>query len=98
MNKFAAAFLLATGLAATGLAAEFKGFVEDANCATKPAMKDNAECAERCIKRGTAAVLVTEDGKVYKVANQDKIVPHAGKKVTVIGQLAGDTLTVEEVK
>jgi len=98
MNKFAAAFALATGLAATGMAAEFKGFVEDTNCASKPAMKENAQCAQRCIKGGSPAVLVSEDGKVYKIANQDKITSHAGEKVTVTGKLDGETITVDDVK
>ena len=98
MNKFAAALALATGLASTGLAAEFKGFVEDTACASKPGMKDNAQCAQRCIKGGSPAVLVSEDGKVYKIANQDKITPHAGEKVTVTGKLDGETITVEDVK
>jgi len=43
--------------------------------------------------------LVTEDGKVYKIANQDKVVASAGMIVTVAGKLKGDTLTVAcEVK
>ncbi len=80
------------------MAAEFTGFVEDTNCASKPAMKDDAECAKKCIKGGAAAVLVTPDGKVYKIANQDKIVAHAGEKVTVTGDAKGDTLTIASVK
>ena len=98
MMKFAAALALASGLAATGMAAEFKGFVEDTACSSKPGMKDNAQCAARCIKGGSPAVLVSEDGKIYKIANQDKIVTHAGEKVTVTGDLKDDTITVSDVK
>jgi hypothetical protein len=98
MMKFAAALALASGLAATGMAAEFKGFVEDTACSSKPGMKDNAQCAARCIKGGSPAVLVSEDGKIYKIANQDKIVAHAGEKVTVTGDLKDDTITVSDVK
>jgi hypothetical protein len=98
MKTFTAIATLALGLAATGMAAEFKGFVEDQNCASKPAMKDNAQCAQRCIKGGSPAVLVGEDGTVYKIANQDKITSHAGEKVTVTGDLKGDTITVADVK
>lgn len=89
---------LALGLAASGFAAQFKGFVEDTMCSTNAAMKDNAECAKKCIKGGSPAVLVTPDGKIYKIANQDKIVAHAGEHVTVNGKLDGDTLTVASVK
>jgi hypothetical protein len=98
MMKFAAALALASGLAATGMAAEFKGFVEDTACSSKPGMKDNAQCAARCIKGGSPAVLVSEDGKIYKIANQDKIVAHAGEKVTVTCDLKDDTITVSDVK
>ncbi len=98
MKKLTAVAALALGLAASGFAAEFKGFVEDTNCSTKPAMKDDAECAKKCIKGGSPAVLVGEDGKIYKIDNQAKIVDHAGMKVTVTGKLTGDTITVDSVK
>ena len=98
MKKFTAVATLMLGVATLGMAAEFKGFVEDSNCASKPAMKDNAQCAQRCIKGGAAAVLVGEDGTVYKIANQDKLVSHAGEKVTVTGDLKDGTITVADVK
>ena len=53
------------------MAAEFKGFVEDTNCATKPDMKGDSDCAKKCIKGGSPAVLVMPDGKIYKVDSQD---------------------------
>ena len=98
MKKFAAVATLFLGVATLGMAAEFKGFVEDANCASKPAMKNNAQCAEKCIKGGSAAVLVTPEGTVYKIANQDKIVAHAGHNVTVTGDEKDGTITVSDVK
>jgi hypothetical protein len=98
MKKISAIALMTMGLAASGMAAEFKGFVEDQKCSTIPAMKGDAACAQKCIKGGSPAVLVTEDGKIYKIANQDKIVASAGQNVTVTGKLKGDTLTIDEVK
>ncbi len=89
---------LALGLAANTFAAQFKGFVEDTKCSTMAAMKDDAECAKKCIKGGSPAVLVTEDGKILKIANQDKIVAHAGEHVTLDGTLKGDTITIASVK
>jgi hypothetical protein len=86
------------GFAASVMAAEYKGFVEDTACSTKPEMKGDAACAQKCIKGGSPAVLVTEDGKVYKISNQDKIVASAGQNVTVNGKLKGDTLTIDSVK
>jgi hypothetical protein len=98
MKTFTAIAALTLGLAVSGMAAEFKGFVEDTACASKPGMKDNAACAQKCIKGGSPAVLIGEDGTVYKIANQDKIVAHAGEKVTVVGDVKGDTITVAEVR
>jgi len=98
MKKITAIALMSMGLAAAGMAAEFKGFVEDTSCSTKAGMKDNAACAKKCIKGGSPAVLVTADGKIYKIANQDKIVSHAGENVTVTADLKDDTLTIATVK
>lgn len=98
MRTIAAAALLTMGLAASVMAAEFKGFVEDTKCSGMAAMKGDSDCAQKCIKGGSPAVLVTPDGKIYKIANQDKIVAEAGKNVTVTGDLKGDTITVASVK
>src|ERR1700722_16014424 len=98
MKTFIAVGTLALGLAASVLAAEFKGFVEDTKCSTNPAMKNDSDCAQKCIKGGSPAVLVTPDGKIYKISNQDKILASAGENVTVTGKLKGDTLTVDSVK
>ena len=57
-----------------------------------------SSCAQKCIKGGSPAVLVTDDGKIYKIANQDKIVAHAGETVTVTGNLKGDTITVASIQ
>ena len=85
------------GLAVSSFAADFKGFVQDEKCSTKPAMKDNAACAKKCIDGGDHAVLVTPDGKIYKIADQDKVKAHAGHNVTITGKLDGETLSVEKV-
>lgn len=98
MKKLTVIAALAFGFAAASFAAEFKGFVEDTNCASKPEMKDDTACAQKCIKGGSPAVLVTPEGKIYKIANQDKIVSHAGEHVTLDATLKGDTLTIASVK
>ena len=98
MKTIAVLSLMTIGLAASVMAAEYKGFVEDQACANKPEMKGDAACAQKCIKGGSPAVLVTDDGKVYKIANQTKIVASAGQNVTVTGTLKGDTLTIDAVK
>ena len=97
MKTLTVTAMLALGLASLGMAADFSGFVEDTACSSKAAMKGDAECAQKCIKGGSPAVLVTPDGKVYKLAEQDKIVAHAGHNVTITGELKGDTISIAKV-
>ena len=99
MKPTIALALMTMGLGASLMAEDFKGVVMDQKCSGMPEMKTDAECIQKCIKGGSPAVLVTADGKVYKIANQDKILQRsAGKDVTVDGKLAGDTITVASVK
>jgi nitrite reductase/ring-hydroxylating ferredoxin subunit len=91
--------LVVFGLAAiSAFAADVTGYIVDKNCSTKKEMLGNEECAKRCMGRGAAAVLATEDGKVYAISNQDKVKDAAGKKVTVTGKVEGDSITVDSVK
>jgi hypothetical protein len=103
MKKFVLGLAVFTALAMTAMAAEVTGYISDAGCtkkqgATKVASADHAGCAAACIKKGDKAVLVTSDGKVYQIADQDKVKEHAGMKVTVVGDINGDTIKVSEVK
>lgn len=97
MKKSLTLLALAATFSIGAMAADFNGYIIDSNCASKPAMRGNVACADKCIKGGAAAVLVTDDGKVYKVSDQAKVLDHAGKKVTVTGKLKGDTITVAKV-
>ncbi len=98
MKTIAALSLMMIGFAASVMAAEFKGFVMDEKCSTVPAMKGDKECALKCVKGGSPAVLVTDAGKVYKIANQAKVMDSVGQTVTLNAKLKGDTLTVASVK
>jgi len=91
--------LVVFGLAAmSAMAADVTGYIVDKNCSSKKEMLGDEDCAKKCIGRGAPAVLATEDGKVYAIANQDKVKDVAGKKVTVTGKVDGDSITVESVK
>ena len=91
--------LLAFGFVCFGaMAADWTGYIVDKNCASKKAMLGNEACAKKCIGGGAAAVLATEDGKIYPIANQDKVTEHAGHKVTITGKIEDGTITVESVK
>jgi hypothetical protein len=96
VKKLAFAFSL---LAVSAFAAELKGTISDAKCAAAhaDASEKSMKCVNACVKGGQAAVLVSE-GKVMKIANQDKVKEHLGHKVTVTGKVDGDTITIDEVK
>ena len=98
MKKTILAFALVAGFSTVAMAAEFKGYIIDEKCSTKVGMRGNVECATTCIKGGSPAVLVTEEGKIYKIADQAKVTPLAGKQVTITGDMKGDTITVSSVK
>ena len=98
MYKAILALALTAGFAGSVMAAEYKGYIIDEKCSKVASMKGDADCANKCIKAGSPAVLVADNGKVYKIANQDKVVPLAGKEVTINGKAKGDTITVDSVK
>jgi hypothetical protein len=102
MKKLVLGFTFVLALAMTAMGAEVSGYISDSGCAKKQGAKaaadSHAGCAKGCIKRGDKAVLVTEDGKVYNITNQDKVTEHAGQKVTLEGTVDGDSITVAEVK
>jgi hypothetical protein len=86
----------ATGVVAGGLA----GYIVDQSCAKRgKGMWTNNECIAKCLRDGDKIVLVTEEGKVYQISNQDKITPETyGQVVTLIGKTDGDTITVDSLK
>ena len=102
MKKLVLGFTFVLALAMSAMAGEWSGYISDSSCAKKQGAKaaadSHAGCAKGCIKRGDKAVLVTEDGKVFNITNQDKVVAHAGEKVTLVGSVDGDNITVTDVK
>jgi hypothetical protein len=98
MKKAFALLGLAAGLSVSAMAADITGYIIDQQCAGMPKMRGDVDCANKCIKGGSPAVLVTDEGKVYKITEQAKVVPDAGKKVTLSGKLTGDTISVDKIK
>lgn len=76
------------------------GHIVDLSCAKRgKGMWANAECVARCIRDGDKIVLVTDEGKIYQISNQDKITPDSyGQMVTLTGKTEGDTITVDSLK
>jgi hypothetical protein len=89
-------------LSLVAMAEEWTGYIADAKCASSKgaaaASDDHAGCAQACVKKGAAAVLITPDGKVYSIENQDKVVDHVGHKVTLSGKMDGNKIMVDTVK
>jgi hypothetical protein len=81
------------------MAADMKGTISDSKCAAAhaDASEKSMKCVQACVKGGQKPVLVTADGKVLKIANPDKVMEHLGHKVTVTGDVEGDTVTIESV-
>lgn len=91
-------FAITALFAACAFAGEWKGTISDAKCGANhaDASEKSMKCVNACVKGGQKAVFVT-DGKVLQIANQDKVMEHLGHKVTLSGELDGETVTVEEV-
>ena len=102
MKKFAAIAALALTFSTTGAFAEtLTGWVSDAMCAQdahKVSSADHAACAQKCIKGGEKPVFVVGEKTVYTITNPEKLVKHAGEKVTVEGTVKDGALTVASVK
>ena len=65
----------------------WKGAISDSDCNGKHMAGEHdgkkmtdADCTAACIRKGASYVFVSEDGKVYKIANQKSktIASHAG--------------------
>ncbi len=101
MKKSVAVVALALSFASAGAFAEsLTGVVADSMCASnaaKASTPEHAACAAKCIKGGSAPVLVVGD-KVYKISNPDKVISFAGQKVTIDGKVDADTITVASIK
>jgi len=76
------------------------GYIVDQQCATRgKGMWVNADCVARCIREGDKVVLVTEEGKVYQIANPNKIETDTyGQKVTIVGKTSDNTITVASLQ
>ncbi len=97
MKRLLTLFVLTLAVASLCLAGSVTGYVTDAKCANAgKAGEAHAGCAKGCINGGEAAVVVTADGKIYEVADQDKVKGMAGAKVTVTGQVDGMKITAVE--
>jgi len=100
MLKLAVPALLLVAIFATGEAGKsmtIKGYVLDSACAFTKGLKKpvSAECAIACAKSGSPLVVLTTAGTIYwpiadttpSTSQNDKLLPYAGKEVTVSGKV-----------
>jgi hypothetical protein len=74
-----------------------KGYVLDSACAFTKSLKKpvSSECAIACAKNGSPLVILSPSGIIYwpiadttpSSSQNDKLLPFAGKKVTVTGKI-----------
>ena len=86
-------------MAGAAFAGEYTGVVSEDHCGAqhKESSEAAVRCVTSCIKGGAKPVLVV-DGKVVKFTNPEKVTePFYGKKVTVTGDMKGETLTVASI-
>ncbi len=98
MKKLAVVGVLFFLVAGLSLAETVTGYVTDAACASKGKFgEDHKACAQKCTGKGQAAVLVTEDKKVYKIHNQDAVKEKIGDKITATGKVDGDSIHIDNI-
>ena len=100
MKRLITLLALTLLVASLCFAGSVTGYVTDEKCANAGKHgADHAKCAAGCIGGGETIVLVTEDGKIYEVADQAKIKEFAGEKVTVMGMIEDMKISsIESVK
>ncbi len=57
------------------------------------------DCTAACVRGGSKYVLVV-DGKILQIANQENkdLATHAGHRVTLTGELKGESITVTKIE
>jgi hypothetical protein len=100
MKKFLAASALMAIGSLSAFAGEWTGYIADSKCKHTDGTEAHVACTAKCIKGGADPVFVTADNKVLKIDkdSMDKVTPHYGHKVTVTGNVEGDTLKVDSIK
>lgn len=94
MKRLITLLALTLLVASLCFAGSVTGYVTDEKCANAgKAGEAHAKCAAGCIGGGETIVLVTEDGKIYQVADSAKLKDHAGHKVMVEGKVEGMKVT-----
>jgi hypothetical protein len=100
MKKLLAVFALTAIGSMSAFAGEWSGYIADSKCKHVDGTDKSIACTQSCVKRGADVVFVTADDKVLKIdkGSLDKVQAHLGHKVTVTGNVDGDTLKIDTIK
>lgn len=82
----------------TGQATTMTGMLCNSTCVSQSS--GQASCDQKCANKTGEIVLIDDQGRVLKIANQEKVQEHAGKKVKMsCRRVAGqnDTMYVDTV-
>ncbi|MFN7932878.1 MAG: hypothetical protein U0R19_06095 [Bryobacteraceae bacterium] len=82
------------------MAADMTGWISDASCGSSNAnaSKASRDCAQTCIKSGSKAVFVADEGgKVFQLSDPAKAAKFLDKKVKVSGKVAGDKIELASI-
>ncbi len=82
------------------MAGDLTGWISDASCGASNAnaSKASRDCAHTCIKAGSKAVFVADEGgKVYQLSDAAKAAKFLDKKVKVSGKVSGDKIEVASI-
>ena len=109
MRKTLAVLVFLGVIAVPMLAEQLTGYVSDEQCASHSSKAAKAtdwidpkafeSCAQKCVKKGSAIVFVTEDNKVLKLDadSTEKASGHLGHRVSVTGKVENGTLKIEKI-
>ncbi len=75
---------------------KWTGYISDSHCGVAGNKAEHASCAKKCVGEGYKPVFVVDD-KVYAITNPDKAADFIGDKVTIEGNITGDSISIEKI-
>jgi hypothetical protein len=76
---------------------KWTGYIGDSHCGSSGTGDGHASCAKKCIGEGYKPMFIVGD-KAYAISNPDKVSKYIGDKVTISGDLVGDSIiTIKKI-
>lgn len=109
MKKISIVFVFMAFVSIAALGEKLTGYVSDEQCAISGSKAAKAtdwinpqafeSCAQKCAKKGSPLVFVTEDNKVLKLdaGSTKKATAHLGHRVSVQGKVENGMLKIDQI-